>query len=104
MIDKEQLKALYKKCCDEKWNDKNERIDIGEYCAFCHNAKAQDDGVCCSVDGIGCKDACLIDKNICGSKNSLMVILDKVAYDSTIDNEKIDEAFNNVREALQKHI
>ena len=104
MIDKEQLKALYKKCYDDKWDCDNEDVDIGDYCAFCHNTRAQDDNIVCSVDGNSCKGECLIDKSICGSKNSLMVILDHLSCDGTIDNEKLDEAFNNVREALQERM
>ena len=104
MNDKEKLKNLYKKCFDEKWDYDNSDIEIGDYCAFCHDTIDRDNDVCCSVDGDRCGDICLIDKDICGSKDSLMIILENLISNGTTDNEKINKAFDNIKEALQKHM
>ena len=104
MTYEEKLKALYKKCFDDKWDCDNDEISVGDYCAFCYDTRDSDDDVCCSVDGNDCRDTCLIDESICGSEDSLMVILDNVVCSGTTDNEKINEAFDNVREALKEHM
>ena len=104
MTDNKELKELYKKCYDDKWDCDNDNIDIAEQCAFCHDTRDKDDDISCSVDGHNCEDICLIDKNICGSEYSLMVILDNLTSSEDVDRDKIDEAFNNIREALREHM
>lgn len=107
MTNTKYIRKLYRQTLKEKWDLPIEDMDIFSYCSFCIDKREKSGGYC-ATNGNGCADNCLIDKNICGSKGSLVDLLGdfydkKLSYDDEIYPPEYVEMIENIRKALRKH-